>query len=148
MIEEIAWGLRERIAEYPGVAAYLLTAATPCPNAQRIMERVLELLVEKAGLSVIAAFDAYQVLVGYFLGDVHRAERGATASRVDRYAELGERGDLPLTVEVARVLPTSADERFLGGLRIVIGGIDRWLQAARGSAVVTPKPAMNAGMGR
>ena len=41
-VEEIAWSLRRRIAQYPGVAAYLLTAATPGPNAQRIMERILE----------------------------------------------------------------------------------------------------------
>jgi AcrR family transcriptional regulator len=122
-IEEIAWSLRRYIAEYPGLAAYLLTAATPGPNAQRIMERILELLVEQAGLSVIAAFDAYQVLMGYVLGDVHRAECGATASRVARYAELSEGADLPLTAQVAKILPTSDDERFLGGLRIVIGGI-------------------------
>jgi AcrR family transcriptional regulator len=122
-VEEIAWSLRRRIAEYPGVAAYLLTAATPGPNAQRIMERILELLVEQAGLSVIAAFDAYQVLMGYVLNHIHRAERGATPSRLDRYAELGQGADFPLTAQVARVLPAGDDERFLGGLRIVIGGI-------------------------
>lgn len=122
-LEVIAWSLRRRIAEYPGVAAYLLTAAAPGPNAQRIMERILELLVEQAGLSVSAAFDAYQVLMGYVLNHIQRAERGATARRIARYAALGERDDLPLTAQVARVLPADDDERFLGGLRIVIGGI-------------------------
>ena len=122
-VEEIAWSLRRRIAEYPGVAAYLLTAATPGPNAQRIMERILELLVEQAGLSVIAAFDAYQVLMGYVLNHVQQAERGTTASRIDRYAELGERADLRLTAQVALVLPATDEERFRGGLRIVMAGI-------------------------
>ncbi len=122
-LEVIAWSLRRRIAEYPGVAGYLLTAAAPGPNAQRIMERILELLVEQAGLSVGAAFDAYQLLMGYVLNHIQRAERGATASRIGRYAELGERDDLPLTAQVARALPADDDERFLGGLRIVIGGI-------------------------
>jgi AcrR family transcriptional regulator len=122
-VEEIAWSLRERIAEYPGVAAYLLTAATPGPNAQRIMERILELLVEQAGLSVIAAFDGYQVLMGYVLGHVQRAERDATVRRLERYAELAEGAELPLTAQVARDLPASDEERFRGGLRIVIGGI-------------------------
>jgi hypothetical protein len=75
---------------------------------------------------VIAAFDAYQVLMGYVLNHIHRAERGATPSRLDRYAELAEgEEDLPLTAQVARVLPAGDEERFLGGLRIVIGGIAR-----------------------
>ena len=122
-VEEIAWNLRRLLGEYPGVAAYLLTAATPGPNAQRIMERLLELLVEQAGLSVTEAFDAFQVLMGYVLGYIQRAEQGATESRVERYAELGDSAHLPLTAQVARVLPTADDDRFRGGLRIVLDGI-------------------------
>jgi AcrR family transcriptional regulator len=122
-VEEIACLLRARIAGYPGVAAYLLTAPAPGPNAQRIMERLLALLTEGAGLPVLAAFDAYQVLMAFVLNSVQRAEQGTTASRVSRYAELGARDDLPLTALVARALPADDDERFLGGLRIVIAGI-------------------------
>jgi hypothetical protein len=48
--EEIAWRLRAPVAGYPGAATYLLTAAAPGPKAQRIMERLLELLIERAGL--------------------------------------------------------------------------------------------------
>jgi AcrR family transcriptional regulator len=123
-VEEIAGNIRGRIAEYPGAATYLLTAPAPGPNAQRIMERLLELLIEQAGLSVTAAYDAYQVLIGYILNHVQRAESGTTASRIDRYTELARREDLPLTALVAEALPATGDERFVGGLRIIIGGIE------------------------
>jgi hypothetical protein len=96
-VEEIACLLRARVAGYPGVAAYLLTAPAPGPNAQRIMERLLALLTEGAGLPVLAAFDAYQVLMAFVLNSVQRTEQGTTASRIARYAELGARDDLPLT---------------------------------------------------
>jgi AcrR family transcriptional regulator len=122
-VGEIACLLRARVAGYPGVAAYLLTAPAPGPNAQRIMERLLALLTEGAGLPVLAAFDAYQVLMAFVLNSVQRAEQGTTASRISRYAELGARDDLPLTALVARALPADDDERFLGGLRLVIAGI-------------------------
>jgi AcrR family transcriptional regulator len=122
-VEEIAWSIRRRVGEYPGVATYLLTAPAPGANAQRIMEWLLELLVERAGLSVPAAYDAYQVLTGYVLNHVQREECGSTASRIDRYTELAAREDLPLTALVAGAIPGTGEERFLGGLRLVIRGI-------------------------
>jgi hypothetical protein len=67
------------------------------------------------GLSVTAAFDAYQVLTGFVLNHVQRAERCATASRISRYAELGTREDLPLTALVAQVLPADATSGSAAG---------------------------------
>ena len=105
------------------MAAYLLTAPAPGPNAQRIMERLLELLVEHAGLSVIAAFDAYQVLMGFVLnhGPACGTRHHGQPARPLRRA--GHRADLPLTAQLAQALPADDDERFRGGLRIVIAGI-------------------------
>jgi hypothetical protein len=87
------------------------------------MELLLALLTEGAGLPVLAAFDAYQVLMAFVLNSVQREEHGTTASRISRYAELGTRDDLPLTALVAQIPPADDDERFRGGLRIVLSGI-------------------------
>lgn len=135
MLVEFAWELHRALLPYPGVAAHLLTAPAPGPHAQQIMERVLRVLVERAGLPVAEAFDVYRVLIGYVLLSSQQRQQESTLARIERYAELAADGGFPYTSRVPdAVSDGTVEERFAGGLRVVLDGIAARAEAGTGEA--------------
>jgi AcrR family transcriptional regulator len=123
VLEDMARSVRACLAAYPGAAGHLLTASAPGPHAQWLMERMLAVLVERAGLSLVLAHDAYQLVTGHVLTHVEREEHGTAASRAQRYRALADHAELELTARLPAALEKRADDPFLTGLRIVVRGI-------------------------
>jgi AcrR family transcriptional regulator len=123
VLEDMARSIRACLADYPGAAAHLLTASAPGPNAQLLMERILTVLVERAGLPLALAHDAYQLVTAHVFTHVEREEAGTPASRARRYRALGDHEELELTARLPAALETRDDDPFVTGLRIVVRGI-------------------------
>lgn len=115
----------ENLRSHPNVAPLLLTQAPTGPNARKLRELALQILLD-AGFPPPVAIRCYATLARFVLGFAIQlnSEAGDDGAFAAAYSSSRQDG-LPATAAVAAFAPVPLDEEFDFGLDLLLTGLAR-----------------------